>query len=94
MSRPSRTTTAILFAITALNFAGCKTIYSDTYAWKRNHFKPLKETSKEKDLLPPSLTTPTPSSELPPPLPGGVPPAPAPAMPDAAPAPAPAVPGL
>ena len=92
MSRPFRTTTAILFVITAFSFAGCKTIYSDTYAWKRNHYKPLKETAKEKDLLPPSLPTPMPSNEVPPPLPGG----PAPVMPDAAPAPAPApgVPGL
>ena len=92
MSRPSRTTTALLFIVAAINFAGCKTIYSDDYAWKRNHFKPMKETSKEKDLLPPPLPNSMPSNDAPPPLPGGL--APAPAMPDAAPAPAPAIPGL
>ena len=93
MSRPFRTTTALLFIVAAINFAGCKTIYSDTYAWKRNHFKPLRETPKDKDLLPPSLPS-VPSNDAPPPLPGGLPPAPAPA-PEAAPmAPAPAIPGL
>ena len=93
MSRPSRHFTVLLSFAAALSFAGCKTIYSDTYKWKHNHFKPEMEKSKEKDLL------------LAPPSPGGAPagdappalPAPAgmeaPAM-DAAPAPAPPIPGL
>lgn len=89
MSRPSRLFTVLLFAIAALSFAGCKTIYSDTYKWKRNHYKPMKETSKAKDLLPPPApSSPAPAMDAP----LGLPPAPG-AMPDAAP-PAPPIPGL
>jgi hypothetical protein len=93
MSRPFRTIKALLFIAAAINFAGCKTIYSDTYAWKRTHYKPLKETTKEKDLLPSSLIAPSPSEALPPPLPPVPAPAPEPA-PEAAPMPLPAIPGL
>ena len=82
----------VLSSVAALSFAGCKTIYSDTYKWKRNHYKPMKETSKSKDLLlPPSPSAPEPAMDAP----IGLPPAPA-GMPDAAaPMPAaPAIPGL
>ena len=90
MSRPSCIIKALLFVVAALQFAGCKTIYSDTYAWKRNHYKPLAEKVKPADLLP-VLPPSTPANDAPPPLPGGgLPPAPAPEMA----APAPAIPGL
>lgn len=84
MLRPSITATIALslFAVTGLT--GCKTIYTDMYRPKRNHFKPDKETARPTELLP----------ENTPALDGGAPPpAPAPALPGldpgAAPAPAP-----
>jgi|KBSSwiStaDraftv2_1062776.scaffolds.fasta_scaffold296633_2 hypothetical protein len=94
MSRPSRTITALLAIVAAINFAGCKTIYTDTYTWQRTHYKPLKETTKDKDLLPTSLgPTTTPSDALPPPLPPVPAPEPAPA-PAPEPMAPPAIPGL
>jgi hypothetical protein len=91
MSRPSRTITALLVIVAAITFAGCKTIYTDTYAWKRTHYKPLKETPKDKDLLPSSLLAPSSGDALPPPLPSV--PAPEPA-PEPAPMAPDAIPGL
>ena len=93
MSRPvSYLIPATLLSISFV-FTGCKTIYSDVYAPKRNHFIPVKDKPKPEPLTPLLDTLPPPSSDLPPlGLPPAEPPSPAPA-----PAPggdAPMIPGL
>lgn len=96
MSRLPRLVAALVAGATALSFTACKTIYSDTYSWRRNYYKPPQEapTTPAADLLLPASTTPTmpppslPTFDAPPPAMEPIPgldPAPLPEMEGAAP---------
>ncbi len=97
MSRQARIIIPAIFLTCSLVFSGCRTIYSDTYSPRRNHFIPVK-TKPKPDLAPPIDTAPPPGADipnlgLPPVAPPSAPmEAPAPAMPEAG--AAPAIPGL
>ena len=92
MSRPVCHIIPATFLSLSLVFAGCKTIYSDTYSPRRNHFIPVKEKPKKTEPIAPLEPEPAPPSGLglPPIAPPPVTPV-EPAMPDGA---APAIPGL
>lgn len=65
MFRPRPSAFFALLGAAALLFPACSTIYTDTYAPVRNHYKPLPEKSNA-DLLPPTPTTPPPNNTIPP----------------------------
>ena len=92
MSRPVRYIIPATFLSISLVFTGCKTIYSDTYSPRRNHFIPVKPKPKPEPLLPVIEPVTAPGADLlglPPAAPPSAPVAPA--MPDAGAAP---IPGL
>lgn len=98
MSRPVRYIIPAIFLSASLCFTGCKTIYSDTYSPRRNHFIPLKPKPKAEPIAPVIEAEPAPGTDL---SPLGLPPAAptsAPAPTDAPPMPtdgaAPMIPGL
>lgn len=96
MPRPSFISPLALSLFALASLTGCKTIYSDTYSYKRNYFKPEKETARPSELLPESM----PGDAAPPmppvpEAPGLDPTAPAPPPADGmAPGAPPAIPGL
>lgn len=98
MSRQARIIIPAIFLTCSLVFSGCKTIYSDVYSPRRNHFIPVKTKPKPEPTVPLIDTaapagTDIPTLGLPPAAPPSAPmDAPAPAMPDAG--AAPAIPGL
>ncbi len=98
MPRPSFTALIALSTFAVISLAGCKTIYTDMYRPKRNHFKPEKEKPKPTELLPdatPLDGAPAPAMPQAPGLDPAMPAPAAPAAPDAAaPAAPPAIPGL
>ena len=92
MSRPARYIIPAILLSVSLPFTGCKTIYSDSYSPRRNHFIPVKEKPKPEPIAPVIEATPPPAGGelgLPPVAPSSAPVAPA--MPDGG---APAIPGL
>lgn len=97
MSRPARYIIPAISLSISLVFTGCKTIYSDTYSPRRNHFIPVKQKSKAEPIVPLDLAPPASSADVPP---LGLPPAAPPSAPvDAAPpmpadGAAPMIPGL
>ena len=50
MPRPMRPIATLTFAICALSFAGCSTVYTRVYSPKKGHFVPVEEKS---ETLPP-----------------------------------------
>ena len=76
MSRPVCSIIPATFLALSLVLSGCKTIYSDMYSPRRNHFIPVKQPPKKVEAVAP-LTEPEPT----PPPPGLPPPAPVPAAP-------------
>ncbi len=92
MSRPVRFFIPAIFVSFTLAATGCKTVYSDMYSPRRNHFIPKKEKPKAAPEIPVLETTPTttpaPDLGLPPAAPTS---APAPVAPADA---APMIPGL
>ena len=98
MSRPARYIIPATFLSIGIVFTGCKTIYSDTYSPRRNHFVAVKEKPKLLAVEPLLDAALPPSSDLGLGLPPAAPPS-APVVPaDAAPMPdggaAPVIPGL
>ena len=95
MSRQARLIIPAIFLTCSLVFSGCKTVYSDMYSPRRNHFIPVKAKPKPEPVIPATETAPAgtdlPGLGLPPAAPTSAP-VDAPAMPDAG-APAP-IPGL
>jgi hypothetical protein len=87
MFRPSRFFVPVAIIVSSLALSACKTIYTDVYSPKRNHFKPVSEAPKLDEQLPPEAPPPAgdappappPSAPVPMPLPDAAP------MPDAAP---------
>ena len=98
MSRQARILIPAIFLTCTVVFSGCKTVYSDRYSPRRNHFIPVKEKPKPVPVIAPTETTPLPGTDLPglglpPAAPPSAPaPADAPAMPEGA--MAPTIPGL
>ena len=98
MSRQARILIPALFLICSVVFSGCKTVYSDMYSPRRNHFVALKEKPKPEPAITPTETTmpagtDLPGLGLPPAAPPSAPaPADAPPMPEGA--MAPPIPGL
>ena len=95
MSRPARYIIPAIFLSLGLVFTGCKTIYSDTYSPRRNHFVRLQEKPKPEPAsvvvdAGASSATDLQGMGLPPAAPTSAPAAPA--MPDAG--AAPMIPGL
>ena len=89
MSRPARYIIPATFLSLGLAFTGCRTIYSDTYSPRRNHFVRLPEKAKPEPIAPIIDTNAAPAPDalgLPPAAPTS-----APAVPDAG---APMIPGL
>ena len=70
MPRFSLTAPVALAAFALFAFAGCRTMYSDVYSPRRNHFKPVKEKPAVTDLIAPPTTGAAPSGEpiAPPPI--------------------------
>jgi hypothetical protein len=66
MPRPASYLIPAIFLSISLVFTGCKTIYSDTYSPRRNHFVPLPPKPKPQPLEPLLDAEPAPSSDLPP----------------------------
>ena len=96
MSRPVRYLIPATLLSISLVFTGCKTIYSDTYSPKRNHFIPVKAKPKPAPIVPlDTAPAPAPAADLPPlglpPVPPVAPTEPAPMPADGA---APMIPGL
>ena len=60
MSRPVCHIIPATFLSLSLVFSGCKTIYSDTYSPRRNHFIAVKEKPKKTEPIP-ALTEPEPA---------------------------------
>ena len=93
MSRQARILIPAIFLTCSVVFSGCKTVYSDMYSPRRNHFKPVKEKPKPEPVIAPTETTPPPGTDL-----LGLPPAAPPSAPMDAPMPAPdaaaPIPGL
>ena len=92
MSRQARIIIPAIFLTCSVVFSGCKTVYSDMYSPRRNHFIPVKAKPKPEPVVTPIETTPAgtdlPGLGLPPAAPPAAPmDAPAPAMPEAAPIP-------
>ena len=93
MSRPARYIIPAIFLSLGLVFTGCKTIYSDTYSPRRNHFVRLQEKPKPEPaavIVDPGAAPGNDLLGLPPAAPTSAPAAPA--MPDAG--AAPMIPGL
>ena len=91
MSRHARFIIPAILLTSSLFVSGCKTVYSDMYSPRRNHFVRVKEKPKPEPVAP-VIDTPPAGTDLPGlGLPPAAPPS-APAMPDAG-APAP-IPGL
>lgn len=91
MSRRALSIIPAIFLSLCLVFTGCKTIYSDTYSPRRNHFVKLPEKAKPEPIAPIIDANPAPGPDaqalgLPPAAPTS-----APAVPDAG---APMIPGL
>ena len=78
MSRPVRYIIPATLLSISLVFTGCKTIYSDTYSPRRNHFIPVKAKPKAEPITPIIDTAPVPGSDIPP---LGLPPAAPPSAP-------------
>ena len=96
MSRPARYIIPATFLSISLVFTGCKSIYSDMYSPRRNHFIPVKPKAKPEPAPTVIDAVPAPGTELPP---LGLPPAAPPSAPvEAPPMPtdgaAPMIPGL
>ena len=76
MLRPARIVTTATFLFASLALGGCKTLYTETYSPRRNHFKPL---PVKHEAVPPPIETPVDGSGVGganPPAPGAPPPAP------------------
>ena len=97
MSRQARIIIPAIFLSFSVVFSGCKTVYSDMYSPRRNHFIPVKPKPKPEITIPVIDPTPPPGTDIPA---LGLPPAPPPSAPvePAAPMPeggaAPMIPGL
>ena len=50
MSRPTRPIATLTFALLALSFTGCGTVYTRVYSPKKGHFIPVEEKT---EVLPP-----------------------------------------
>ena len=86
MSRQARIIIPAIFLTCSVVFSGCKTIYSDVYSPRRNHFIPVK-TKPKPEPTPLIDTAPPPGADIPnlglPPAAPTSAPVDAPAMPDA-----------
>ena len=96
MSRPACYIIPATFLSISLVFTGCKTIYSDTYSPRRNHFIPVKSKAKAEAPAPLlNAAPPAPGTDILPPLPPAAPPsAPVETPPMPADGAAPMIPGL
>ncbi len=99
MSRPVRYIIPATFLSIGIVFTGCKTIYSDTYSPRRNHFVAVKEKPKSLPVEPLLDAVPPPSDDLqsmglPPVAPPSAPVAPTDAVPMPDGGAAPMIPGL
>ena len=97
MSRPVRYIIPATLLSLSLVFTGCKSIYSDTYSPRRNHFIPVKPKPKPAPVVPlDAAPPPAPAADLPPlGLPPAAPPsAPVEPVPMPADGAAPMIPGL
>ena len=86
MSRQARILIPAIFLACSVVFSGCKTVYSDMYSPRRNHFIPVKEKPKPEPVIP-VIDAALPGADLPglglPPAAPTSAPVDAPAMPDA-----------
>lgn len=86
-------------ALAVLGLAACKTVYSDTFSYRKNSFQPPPTTITEIKPPTPALNPLDPGAPggIPPAVPGGIPEVPGgavPAAPVVPPAPAPGIPGI